>query len=72
MKWAKSKTKDRSKIQFGRLDHSEERKRADANKTTLESGNFKKACERAGVEPTKRQASRWNRKCGAAYARRVA
>jgi len=48
----------------------EERKRAEATKATLESGRFQKACGVAGVDVTKRQASKWNRKRGAAYAYR--
>ena len=32
---------------------------------------FKKACEQAGVKPTKRQASKWRRNKGKAYARKV-
>jgi len=55
---------------FGRIDHMEERKRAEATKATLESGRFQKACGVAGVDVTKRQASKWNRKRGAAYAYR--
>lgn len=28
---------------------------------------FRTSCKMAGVEPTKRQASKWRRKCGSAY-----
>lgn len=31
---------------------------------------FRAACQRAGVQPTRRQASRWRRKCGSAWALR--
>ena len=40
---------------------------AKANKATLENEIFLKSCEMAGVTPTKRQASKWNNKKGAAY-----
>ena len=33
-------------------------------------GSFRSACEKAGVEPTKRQASRYRRGVGSAYASR--
>lgn len=39
-----------------------------ANQGTMASETFKKACEAAGVEPTKRQASKWNKGLGSAYA----
>lgn len=61
---------ERSKIIFGRADHSVEHAKAEANRSTLESGVFKKGCMNAGVPETKRQASKWNNKKGAAYASR--
>ena len=45
--------------------------RAEANKNTMESASFKTACEVAGVEPTRRQASRWNMKRGSAWTNRA-
>lgn len=44
-------------------------KRADANKSVLGSGNFKSACSAMNIEPTKRQASKWNNGKGLAYTR---
>lgn len=41
--------------------------RAQRNKSTLTSPIFLKACETVGIEPTKRQASKWNNKKGKAY-----
>lgn len=41
--------------------------RAASNKGVFESANFKKCCEIAGIPVTKRQASKWNNKKGAAY-----
>ena len=41
--------------------------RQEANKSTLNSGKFIKACEKAGITPTKRQASKFNNQKGAAY-----
>lgn len=32
-----------------------------------EDGNFKRWCRAAGVEPTKRQASKWRRQMGSAW-----
>lgn len=55
---------------FGRIDHSLEIKRQEANTQVLKSGKFKGACDRAGIEPTRRQASKWNRKKGLAYQHR--
>jgi len=37
------------------------------NKSRLADVAFKKACENAGIPVTKRQASKWNNKKGAAY-----
>jgi len=33
----------------------------------VKDGSFRSACERAGVSPTKRQASKYRRKVGLAY-----
>lgn len=41
--------------------------RAKANANTLASEHFKKCCGAAGVEPTKRQASKWNNGKGLAF-----
>ena len=41
--------------------------RAKENKSILESENFKKVCELAGINPTKRQASKFKRKNGLAF-----
>lgn len=41
--------------------------RAKANKSVMENDTFLKACEAAGVTPTKRQASKWRRKRGLAF-----
>jgi len=43
---------------------------AKANKTTLESPAFKKACQTAGIKPTRRQASKFLKKRGLAYSAR--
>ena len=40
------------------------------NKATYESPQFRKACENAGIEVTKRQASKFRRKFGRAYLHR--
>jgi len=42
-------------------------KRMEANKSTLSNEKFIKACEKAGITPTRRQASKYNNKKGAAY-----
>jgi len=41
--------------------------RTEANKKTKENKHFIDACSDAGVDPTKRQASKWNHKKGKAY-----
>jgi hypothetical protein len=42
--------------------------RRNKNDSTLKSGAFKDACLRVGlVPPTRRQASKWNRKTGRAW-----
>jgi len=41
--------------------------KAAKNKAVLQSEVFITACERAKIDPTKRQASKWNRKTGLAY-----
>jgi len=41
---------------------------AGRNKGTMSDPVFLKACKLAKVEPTKRQASKWNNGYGAAYA----
>lgn len=45
--------------------------RAAANRATMESKVFKSACAVVGIEPTKRQASKWNKKSGLAWNRRA-
>ena len=48
--------------------HEVRKKRGyNANQGTLANEKFKKACELAGVEPTKRQARKWNLGKGKAY-----
>ena len=42
-------------------------RRTEANKSTLNSGKFTKACEKAGVTPSRRQASKFNNEKGAAF-----
>ena len=42
------------------------------NMNIMSDPGFEAACTRAGVQPTKRQASKWARKTGSAYARRGA
>lgn len=42
-------------------------KRASKNLQTQQAPIFRKACELAGVEPTRRQASKWNNGYGAAW-----
>jgi len=42
-------------------------KRQQANEATLRSKTFTDACEEVGIEPTTRQASKWNLKRGLAY-----
>jgi hypothetical protein len=41
--------------------------RALKNEARMQDPTFRKACEDAGVEPTRRQASKWNHKQGKAY-----
>ena len=41
--------------------------RAVKNIKTLASTSFKRACDNVGIEPTKRQASKWNNRKGLAY-----
>jgi len=41
--------------------------RAERNQSILKDPKFRKACEKAGIEPTKRQASRWYHKKGIAF-----
>lgn len=38
------------------------------NRQLSEKDGFKAACEKAGIKPTKRQASKYRRQMGAAYA----
>ena len=45
--------------------------RREKNKNTKESRIFQQACESVGIEPTKRQASKWNNKKGLAYKGRL-
>lgn len=52
------------------LHGERKRVREGKNKGRLKDPKFLKACELAGVEPTKRQASKWNNQYGAAFARR--
>lgn len=40
---------------------------AERNKNTFKSGVFTAACEKAGITPTTRQASKFSRGMGAAY-----
>jgi hypothetical protein len=44
--------------------------RAKNNSSVLSDPLFRKACEMARIEPTRRQASKWNAKRGAAWSRR--
>lgn len=37
------------------------------NENRMKDDAFRKACERAEIEPTRRQASKWNNKKGKAY-----
>ena len=46
---------------------ADEKYRQEANKSVFKQPDFVKACENAGLKPTKRQASKWNNKHGAAY-----
>ena len=48
------------------LDKNNEKRRL-ANQSILKDPIFIKACELVGIEPTKRQASKWRRKTGKAY-----
>lgn len=52
---------------FGRRDDSRVKEKTQANKSTLKNKEFLWACKEAGIEPTKRQASKWNNKRGKAY-----
>jgi len=45
----------------------EEMARQDANVSTFNQPVFTTACDNAGIKITKRQASKWNNKKGAAY-----
>jgi hypothetical protein len=44
--------------------------RAKKHKAILEDRTFLAACSAAGVQPTRRQASKWRRKFGAAFTHR--
>lgn len=44
--------------------------RAKKNDGVVNSPQFKEACEKAGIEPTRRQASKFRRKMGLAYQNR--
>ncbi len=44
--------------------------RAKENQNIMSSEVFKKACEKIGIEVTKRQANKWKQKIGLAYMRR--
>lgn len=41
--------------------------RTDRNLSTYGSEAFREACSKAGVQPSSRQASKWNNEYGAAY-----
>lgn len=41
--------------------------KATSNRGVLKSFNFQRCCELAGIKVTKRQASKWNNRKGAAY-----
>jgi hypothetical protein len=41
--------------------------RAKKNEARMNDPAFKKACEKADVQPTRRQASKWNHRQGKAY-----
>ena len=43
------------------------KQRAERNKSIMADKIFLDACANAGIEPTKRQASKWNSKKGKAY-----
>ncbi len=45
----------------------EHKKRGEQNESTLNSPEFKKACEIVGVPVTRRQASKWRNGKGCAY-----
>jgi len=47
--------------------HPQKDVRAIANKNRITSSEFVAACEAVGIDNTKRQASKWNNKKGAAY-----
>jgi len=65
---AKSKKKNVSWQRVHGPDLDKNKKdRENANKQTLENDFFKEMCSNAGVEPTKRQASKYRRNRGIAY-----
>lgn len=41
--------------------------RMEKNTNMMKDSHFQKACENFNVQPTRRQASKWNRKIGLAY-----
>ena len=43
------------------------KERYEAAKNRMKSDEFKSACANAGIEPTRRQARKWNMRKGAAY-----
>ena len=43
------------------------KEKQEANKNVFESDKFKNACTKASVNPTKRQASKFNNKKGASF-----
>lgn len=64
-------SKRKQNIQWERVRKTpmnpEQAARTEANKSTLNSGKFTKACEKAGITPSARQASKFNNGKGAAF-----
>lgn len=71
MKWTAQTLSNGKFPQWGRLDNTEKLRREAANSAVLNSKPFLEACQKTGVEPTRRQASKWNNKKGKAYNNRV-
>lgn len=67
MKGKKSRENHQWKRVYGPNLDQENANKAKVNKDTQNNEIFKKACEAVGIEPTRRQASKFRRKRGLAF-----
>ena len=65
------KAKKKNSKQWDRVKglnlHPDNEEKANKNQSIMKNKIFIKSCENAKLEPTKRQASKWNNKKGLAY-----